>query len=205
MARSPLSKEKFRRPEIFLSELLKKSAQGFFREIDENNTFLYRAVVVAVDVFGGKLENTRGQGSVEHVINGKSVDTVARIGPDNPRNSIKARILTNGLDQFVGANDLKVFWPFFPEHMSIPIKPGEHVYIIFEDSEFQHGLWLTKIPGHENYNYVTGQSMYSKHSETSLSSKFDNSQSASGDEIEPTDDDSAEVLVPEEKLTKLFY
>lgn len=139
--------ERFRRPEIFLSELIKKSARNELLSSEDNVPVLFRAIVLDVDVEGGKLENIDGAGN-------------ANIGPINPKNSIKARIITNSLDEYTTDNDLRVFWPFFPEHFSIPIKPGEHVYIMFEDRDFEHGLWICKIPGHENLNFFKGESAF---------------------------------------------
>lgn len=168
--------EKFRRPEMFLAELLNKSVRGELSDKEENPRLWYRALVVAVDVEGGKLENPDGDGVVTHLINGKSVDTPARLGPVNPRNSIKARLITDEFDQFVEDSDLKIYWPMMGEHDAIPIKPGEHVYTTFEDRDFKHGLWFGKVAGHENVNFFRGQDSFTLNQESSrLASKFDDS------------------------------
>src|SRR4051812_44851416 len=127
----PQSKERFRRPEIYFRDLLRMSGQGRFLSREEIVPFLYRATVVAVDVMGGKLENPDGSGTVTHVFEDKKLDVQAIVGVENPRNSIKARILTDGFDQFISDDRLRIFWPFYPEHVSIPVKPGEHVYVTF--------------------------------------------------------------------------
>jgi hypothetical protein len=206
MASSPLSREKFRKPELFLSDLLKKGAQGQFYERDENVPFLYRAAVLAIDVIGGKLENPDGAGVVTHNVNGQNIDVPANIGPKNPKNSIKARIVSDGFDQFTGDDELRVFWPFFPEHMSVPVKIGEHVYVIFEDEHHEHGLWISKVPGHEGLNLYKGKDSYGKDKEDSLANKFDDSKDVGGgDEDTPDSDDGAgDRLVNDGRLAKLY-
>jgi hypothetical protein len=197
--------DKFHRPELFFAELLQKSASGKLQENGENVRFLYRATVLAVDVLGGKLENPTAVGSVSHSYNNKSVTFLSKIGPENPRNSIKARVLTDSLDGVTADEDLKIFWPLFPEHIMVPIKPGEHVYVIFEDTNFQHGLWLCKIPGHEGVNFVKGQSKFESDSSQSLSNKFsDSSGLAAQNETEKTDETEGGVESKSSKLGKLF-
>lgn len=206
MANKFQSVEKFRRPELFLSELLKRSAQGLVKDSEEQTTFLHRAVVVAVDVIGGKLENPFGNGFVNHVIDGKSVDVPATVGPLNPPDSVKARIIANGLDQFVGDRELRVFWPLFPEHMSSPIKPGEHVYVVFEDSDMQHGLWFCRVPGQDGANFFRGQDSFKNDSSTPLSGFFPDSSGGdrSSEETFDTDRSASESLINEGRLSALL-
>src|SRR3990167_1916861 len=183
-----------------LQEFLRKGAQGLFREKNEGVPFLYRAIVVAVDVEGGKLENPDGSGGVKHNVDGKKFDVDARVGPKNPPNSIKARILSDGLDKFSTDENLRVFWPFFPENISIPIKPGEHVYVTFEDSHQLHGLWITKVPGHVGMNYAPGKNFYKAVDQGQLASKFDDTQSSSEEKKFDKDEDAAETK-PGNKLS----
>lgn len=168
--RMPESWDKFRRPEILVGEFLRKGVQSKFLERGENVPVLYRALVVAVDVEGGRLENPAGEGTVSHLIDNRAIETPATVGPSNPRNSLKARILSGGFDQFIHDNRLRVFWPFFPDHLAPPVKPGEHVYVAFEDPDFQHGLWFSKVSGHEGANFVRGESTYSR--EKTLKERF---------------------------------
>lgn len=204
MASDPLSRDKFVRPEQFLSELLRKGAQGRFREITENTPTIFRAVVVAVDVKGGKLENPDGQGKVEHDLNGKKFDVPATVGPKNPRNSVKARLITDGLDQFVHDDELRVFWPLMPEHSQIPIKPGEYVYVMFEDEEMEHGLWISKVPGHEGLNLRKGQKELKDPGANALSNKFDDTQGLNSSEEKLDSDKSATKSKPDGNLKNLF-
>lgn len=199
------SKERFRRPEIFLRDLLKTSGQGRLLLREETVPFLFRATVIAIDVVGGKLENPDGSGTVTHVFDGKKVDVPAIVGVENPRNSIKARIITDGYDQFISDDRLRVFWPFYPEHISVPIKPGEHVYVTFEDSDTEHGLWFSKVPGHENLNFFRGQKSFKEEGEGSLSNKFDDTrQSDSEEDALNTDDQAGESEIDNGRLQDLF-
>ncbi len=191
--------ERFRRPELFLADLVTASARGDLLDRSENTRIFYRATVLAVDVLGGQLENPLGSGGVSHVIDKKTVSYRSIIGPENPKNSIKARIVNDGFDQFMGDDLVRTFWPFFSEHDIVPIKPGEHVYVLFEDQDFQHGLWLTKVPGHHNANYFKGESSYQV-VDTSLASKFGDVPAGS---TLSTDVEAGERLISD-RLSKAF-
>lgn len=204
MSQHPLSRDRFRRPELFFQELLRKSAEGKLREKDDLQQFLFRALVIAVDVYGGKLENEKGQGSLSHDVNGKKYSVSARIGPENPPNSIKARILTDGEDKFTTDENLRIFWPFFPENISVPIKPGEHVYVMFEDTQKMHGLWVAKVPGHVGVNYAPGSDFYKQTQSAPLSGMFDDTRSLNNDEKKFDKDEDAAEIKSGNKLSSLF-
>lgn len=191
--------ERFRRPELFLADLVTASARGDLLDRAENTRIFYRATVLAVDVLGGQLENPQGSGGVSHVVEKQTLSYKSTIGPTNPRNSIKARIVNDGLDQFMGDDLVRVFWPFFSEHDVMPVKPGEHVYVLFEDQDFQHGLWLTKVPGHHNANFFKGELGYQP-ADTSLASKFGDVPAGS---TLNTDNDAGERLISD-RLAKAF-
>jgi len=182
MAQDPFNINKFRRPELIFQDILRKGAQGLFVERSELTPLLQRALVLGVDVDGGKLENPQGSGNISHEINGNTINIKARLGPENPPNSIKARIISNGQDKFSSDSTLKVFWPFFPEGISVPIKPGEHVYVLFEDTEMQHGLWISKIPGHVGSNYTPGEDFFKPADSKVLANKFDDTAAVSSEE-----------------------
>lgn len=173
-------------------------------EKDDSFPFLYRALVVAVDVYGSKLENPDGNGTLSHEIDGKKYDVQARLGPENPPNSIKARVLTDGDDKFSTDENLRVFWPFFPQNISIPVKPGEHVYVVFEDTQQQHGLWLSKVPGHLGVNYAPGKDFYRPIEDAPLASKFDDTRNLSSEEKRYDKDTDAAETKPGNKLSSLF-
>lgn len=192
----------FRRPEIMVEEFLRRGVQGLYRSKEDGVPIIFRALVLAVDPDGGLLENPSGTGSVTHNINGHEFSVPAKVGPKNPPNSLKARVLTDGADKFRRDEDLRVFWPFFPENVSLPVKPGEHVYVLFEDTESQHGLWVTKIPGHVGSNYAPGASFYQPEQRQPLMNRFDDGKDA-GKGKTPTDQDASEMK-PGNRLMSLY-
>lgn len=200
-----ITRDSFRRPETILKDLLRRDARGLLQSAAENPQIFFRALVIAVDVEGGLLENPSAQGSLSHNFNGNKFDVAARYGPKNPPNSVKARILSDGLDKFASDENLRVFWPFFPDNSSDPIKPGEHVYVMFEDRSQNHGLWLTKVSGHDGVNYAPGQSFYKEQQNRPLSNSFDDLKGLSGanDKKFNKNDDAAETK-PGNRLTGLF-
>jgi len=205
MSNSGFSRDKFRRPEQLFQEILRKGAQGMYLERDELIPFLHRALVIGVDVVGGKLENPSAQGKVSHNVDGKKFDVPARVGPENPPNSIKARIISDGDDKFSTDDNLRVFWPFFPENISVPIKPGEHVYVVFEDSHRMHGLWVSKIPGHVGANYAQGSKFFKPANSANLANKFPDSAAVSSTEEKKFDkDEDAAETSSGNKLSSLF-
>jgi hypothetical protein len=150
---NPVFNEKLRRPVIGFTELLKKGVGGLLRERDEYVPFMFRALVIASDMEGGKLETPSGvPDGVKLVqqVTAPNGNTVASYvidptrGPRNPKNSVRARIVANNMEQFVDDDSLRTFWPLFTGN-SNP-SPGELVYVVFEDDEMTHGLWLTKVP-----------------------------------------------------------
>lgn len=189
-----IARDSFRRPELLFIDLLRKSFQGSYLEKDEKLPFLYRALVIAVDIKGGMLENPDANGSVTHNINGKKLSVNAKLGPTNPPSSIKARLL-NGKDRFTDDSNLRIFWPFFPQNLSVPIKPGEHAYVIFEDSYMRHGLWICKVSGHDDINYSPGENYYKLFNNSNLSNQ--------ANENKPSNDMLAETR-NNAKLSSLF-
>jgi len=145
---------KIRRPELAMYEMLagRQTAGGFA-------PVLLRATVVAVDMDGGLLQNPDAEGSVVNEVGGKKFSVQAIVGPKNPPRSLKARILTGDVDMFRQEKDLRVFWPLLPD--AHPVKPGEHVYVTFEDELMVHGLWLARVSGHTDVNVDRGEERYS--------------------------------------------
>lgn len=150
--------EWFRRPELILADLLQRAARGTDRE----PTHYHRATVLAVDQDGGMLQNPTASGGVDFIgRDGLQRHFDAISGVENPRGSVKARILTDGLDRLVDDADVRVFWPMFPQdQMGIPVSPGEHVYVIFEGSGLDHGLWLSRVSGQDSANSFKGSDSY---------------------------------------------
>lgn len=163
-------RDRFRYPERIFTDVLKDRI--YDEQARAGKRFLFRALVVAVDVIGGMLENPSGDGGVTCTLGHTSREFKARSGPRNPKNSIKARVITDGIDRFVDDDQLRVFWPFFPESICVPIKQGEYAYVLFEDENMRHGLWVSKVSGHEGVNYSPGSSHLADDSETRLVGLF---------------------------------
>lgn len=149
----------YRRPEIVLADLLNKAARD---EINQNQNIFYRAVVLAVDLDGGMLQNDNGDGSIDVLLpDGSRKSYSAIVGPKNPRGSIKARILTDGFDRLLDDSDVRVFWPFLPhDQIGIPVSPGEHVYVLFEGNSLSNGLWFSRVSGQESASNFVGKNSY---------------------------------------------
>lgn len=187
--------ERARRPEIILQDLLRRHAKGQLLDSTENVQPFMRAVVLAVDTVGGRLSNPVGSGGL--TVDDK--DYKAVVGPENPQNSIKARVLTRGFDRYVVEQEARIFWPLLQnDHMSIPIKPGEHVYVMFEDQHYEHGMWLCKVPGHVGANRSLGLDSYSAELDRKAIDAFERSDPESIDESRAGD------FVQQRNLNELF-
>jgi hypothetical protein len=81
-----------------------------------------------------------------------------------PYNSIIARVITNSQD--LGHPSLHIFYPMFPSHFQLPVKPGEQVLIIYEDyyrTGNSFGYWLTRPMAArqvEDVNYTHGDRVF---------------------------------------------
>lgn len=131
-------------PERILSNLIKDYTEGKL----SSSTYIYRAVVVNVDHVGGALEPQ----------------------PPNPKGSIRARVVTAGIDTYTRIDNLPVFWPINPHHIT-PIKEGEHVYVFFEDEARLHGMWICRCPDQlttDNLNLTPGSKKYEDNTENEL-------------------------------------
>lgn len=126
---------------------------------------LYRARVMEVGTRFGQLEEN----------------------PPSPIGSIKARIYTDGLDYNLPDRALNVYYPMFPAHLQPPVSVGEHVYVVFEDSNFSSGLWVTTVPGFSNLNYGNPDERTS-----------DTSDASNVHDPAPNNEASQSVIVPEQ-------
>lgn len=115
-------------PERIFFQMIKDYEEGHF---NHRGSLLKRALVVDVDNEGGRLESN----------------------PPNPIGSIRGRVYTRGLDATLPNSALTIFHPFFPEHMTPPVEPDEHVYVLFEDDSYSNGLWVTTVPSHRDVNF----------------------------------------------------
>ncbi len=114
-------------PERVFFRMIKDYSDG---RLSHKRTFL-RAIVIDVDTVGGQLE----------------------ANPPNPPNSIRARVYTDGLDANIPSEALTIFYPFFPAQMMPTIVPQEHVFVLFEDSNYSNGMWFTQIPIFAGVNF----------------------------------------------------
>ncbi len=147
----------YKRPELVLARLVSDAARG-----PEPTRNVRRALVLAVDQEGGMLENPAGSGTFASSWPGVKTKILrAQVGPANPRGSIKARVLTDGLDRLRTDDEVRVFWPMFPpDQLGMPVSPGEHVYVMFEGDGMSNGFWLSRVPGHEGAGSYTGNRSY---------------------------------------------
>jgi len=118
---------------------------------------LQRAVVVEVIYDPTSLTNEQMDDLEDTVVNPEMVEGM-------PYNSIIARVITNGQD--LGHPSLHIFYPMFPSHFQLPVKPGEQVLIIYEDyyrTGNSVGYWLTRPMAArqiEDVNYTHGDRIF---------------------------------------------
>jgi len=74
-----------------------------------------------------------------------------------PRNSILGILIDDGAGK--AETQYSIFFPFFSSHFSMPAKPGETVWVMFDkvDGKDGQGYWLTRkhaVGGAEDLNYT---------------------------------------------------
>jgi hypothetical protein len=107
---------------------------------------LRKVVVIDVDLVGGQI-TPEGE-------------------PLNPKNSILGKLLDD-TDNTGTDSDYQTFWPMFPHDM-MPIKPGEHAYVMSDAFGDRSGVWVCRIPQPlsvdntpiDNKNFVDGTAQY---------------------------------------------
>ena len=100
---------------------------------------LFAAVVV--DVFTNPANLTDEQkGKIK---SGSPGASNPKIVDKMPRNTISAYIVSDGA---VKSNPKpRLLYPFFSPHLSMPLKPGEQVWVIFASGLDSQGFWMTRI------------------------------------------------------------
>ena len=107
-----------------------------------------RAVVI--DVIHDPLiyKNTPEGASVLRTIYG---DLSSRSIDDLPRNTVIARLARTELNPHASP-EYQVFFPFFSSHLCLPVKPTEHVWVMFENpgttgniTKRRTGFWISRI------------------------------------------------------------
>jgi hypothetical protein len=104
-----------------------------------------RAVVVSVAITNGDQEIIQSAGNLGLKITNEFIVP----------NTIIARRITNGADD--NGTSAGIFYPFFSSHMSMPVKPGETVWVIFDTPDVSAGYWMSRVHGStisENINYT---------------------------------------------------
>lgn len=90
----------------------------------------------------------------EHTLNVKNIKYCASA----PRNSIIAKKVLSS--NHPTSESAMVLYPFFPPHLALPAKPGEHVWVMFENQDAgisEIGYWMCRIVGPhfvEDVNYT---------------------------------------------------
>ena len=114
---------------------------------------LQRAVVVdTLDNFSARDEKKLT------VLRDTMSEDMIEILNEAPRNSLLVKITTDGESRSSDlSSDIKVLYPLFSSHFSLPCKAGEQVWAIYEtDSTGGIGYWISRIssPVHvEDPNY----------------------------------------------------
>jgi hypothetical protein len=118
---------------------------------------LQRAVVVDVITDPNALTPEELDKLEDSVNNPETVGTM-------PYNSIVGRIVSHEHD--LGDPTPHIFYPFFSSHFQLPVKPGEQVFIIYEDFSQSGnilGYWMTRAPAArqiEDVNYTHYDRLY---------------------------------------------
>lgn len=102
-----------------------------------------------------------------------------------PRNSCIVRVVSDGIDK---QGKPFIAYPLFPPHISMPIKPGEQVWLI---SEAADGLgpipyWVARIPENvaiDDVNYTHGDRKLALATSLSTAEKSDKSSSSGGNKL----------------------
>ena len=93
-----------------------------------------------------------------------------------PRNSVIVRIVSGGQDRKSGSSIL--CYPFLPPHICMPVKSGEQVFVLFENSTTRGQLpyWMWRAPEPSNVddvNYTHTDRKFDRSSSLSTSEKLD--------------------------------
>jgi hypothetical protein len=110
------------------------------RALRENRTTAYFRRVIVVDIINdpASLSDEDIESLKQRVKQDFLVTTL-------PRNTVIGKhVRASGRSSY----DEEVFYPFFSSHLSLPVKPGEHVWVFYEgdsDAREDRGFWLSRI------------------------------------------------------------
>src|SRR3990167_61744 len=130
--------------------------------------FFLRAVVVDI-IYDPNLIDEDLRIQLENILV-SSPELIKRL----PKNTIVAREISNGADQRDGVP--KIFYPFFPSHFSLPLKPGETVFIFYENPEKSmiQGFYMGRIsePSNvEDLNFTHADRKFSDYTDLTTNQK----------------------------------
>jgi hypothetical protein len=101
-----------------------------------------------------------------------------------PRNSILARVVSNGND--IADPRPRIIYPFFQSHFSLPLKAGEQVFVVYPDPHLdghEQGYWVTRVPEPatvEDLNFTHGDRRYDQTLNQDNQSTSDRAEGGSG-------------------------
>jgi len=107
-----------------------------------------RAIVidVIVDPTTYKI-SSQGKSLLEEILNNSGIRDVNNL----PRNTIIAKLAKTDYNSNLPHNE-QIFFPFFSSHLCLPVKPKEHVWVMYEshssvtpDFQSRKGFWLSRI------------------------------------------------------------
>lgn len=117
---------------------------------------LRRAVVIEIFNDPILISNDKRNEYIDILSNSEYVGVI-------PKNAIIGQMISGG--DGLGTQTFKIFFPLFPPHIAMPLKPGEQVFVIFEDPflDSDFGFYTGRIPegiGVDDINYTHGERRY---------------------------------------------
>ena len=147
-----------------------KIGGGSTQNIPDRQRILYEAVVndVIVNPAIDLEKNPANDPEVtlrESLMAGKNKVINTTLVNKMPRNSIIATIVS---DREGWSPKLEIFYPFFSGHLSLPVKPGEKIWVIYDSvkrTKSGKGYWITRIVTSENiddinYTHADREALY---------------------------------------------
>lgn len=106
-----------------------------------------------------------------------------------PRNSLIVKLIS--MARGASSPSLTMCYPFFSPHISVPVKPGEQVWVIFEspDMKSKHGWWLSRLSGEDHIddiNYTHLDRKFISSEKISTAEKADRSNAENTNQAVPT-------------------
>jgi hypothetical protein len=157
---------------------------------------------VVVDVIGGLSEISLMSRPLSSFQNKVNIENLKAF----PRNTIVIKKLTLGTSK-TSADEI-ICYPFFSSHLSLPIKPGEQVWFVYEnpDNPGPIAFWFSKVhePSHvedANYSFFTRSYRNETQKDKSTGSKWDKQTGAASEE---TKDDLNGLVSPTDNPKELL-